>query len=210
VLVAAGLLLLAACAALPLGGGRGGSSLAVPEPEVIKEYPWMAGVRWPPDTRRPSDAEQLEIAADIDTLLTAEFDEYPEAGRRLIEHGETVIPCLGQAAQRHPAPAVRKERLKIVFRPVLAELAPERVLIALASPYPAVRAAAAWSAGDRGLEPLGLRLIELLDDPDTEVRRRAIAALRKITGEFLGYRADDSPSARAANAAEWHEFWRQR
>jgi len=170
----------------------------------------MADLRWPPDTPRPSDAVLGEIGTDIDVLLTKEFEDYPEAGRRLIERGEAVIPCLGHAARRHPAPAVRKERLEIVFRPALAQLPPERLLIALASPYPAVRAAAAWTAGDRGLEPLGLRLIELLDDPDVEVRRYAIAALRKITGEFLGYRADDPPAARAAAAAEWHEFWRQR
>jgi hypothetical protein len=170
----------------------------------------MADVLRPANLRRQTPTDELAIAEDIDRLLTGDFDAYPTAGRRLIRRGEPVIPYLGHAALRHPAPAAHKERLAIAYGPVLDALPPERVLVALASPYAATRVAAATSAGERRLEPLGQRLIELLEDPDIHVRRAAITSLRMISGEFIGYRATDSPSERAAAARQWQEYWLRR
>jgi HEAT repeats len=197
-----------ACALVPALPGGGGTP--APTPEVVKLHPWMADVRWPGAMPRPPAAEEVHIAEDIDALLAGDFDIYPLAGRRLIERGQAVLPYLGHAADRHPSPEARKERLSIVFMPVLRDTTEERVLLAMSSPYPAVRAAAATAAGEREAVALGPRLIELLEDKDARVRRAAVASLRRITGEFLAYAPDDPPAARAAGAARWHEYWRNR
>jgi len=167
-------------------------------------------VRWPGAAPRPSAKEELLIAEDIDALLTGDFDSYPLAGRRLIHRGEDVLPYLGHAADRHPSPTARKERIGIVFGPVLRDTTEERVLLALSSPYPAVRAAAAFAAGEREAVALAPRLIDLLEDKDVRVRRAAIASLRRITGEFLEYEPGDSAAGRAAGAARWHAYWQNR
>ncbi len=203
------LALLGGCAlVVPLPGGRGASP--APTPEVVKQYPWMADVRWPGAAPRPPVADEIKIAEDIDALLTGDFDVYPLAGRRLIGRGQDVLPYLGHAADRHPAPSARKERLDIVFRPVLRDTTEERVLLALSSPYAAVRVAGAAAAGEREAVSLGPRLIELLEDRDPRVRSAAVASLRRITGEFLPYDPDDPPAMRAAGAARWHEYWQNR
>ncbi|HEX5137756.1 MAG TPA: HEAT repeat domain-containing protein [Planctomycetota bacterium] len=202
------LALLGACGVLPpLSGGHG---TPAPTPEVVKLHPWMADVRWPGAAPRPPPQEELLIAEDIDLLLTGDFDVYPLAGRRLIARGEDVLPYLGHAADRHPSPTARKERLTVAFGPVLRDTTEARVLLALSSPYPAVRAAAAAAAGEREAVPLAPRLIELLDDKDVRVRRAAIASLRRITGEFIGYDPEGAPAARAAGAEKWDQYWKNR
>jgi hypothetical protein len=202
------LALLGACTLVP--SYPGGWGTPAPTPEVVKLYPWMADVRWPGAAPRPSAPDEVRIADDIDALLTGDFDIYPLAGRRLIQRGQEVLPYLGHAADRHPSPAVHKERLGIVFRPVLRDTTEQRVLLALSSPYPAVRAAAAAAAGEREAVPLAPRLIELLEDKDVRVRRAAIASLRRISGEFLEYSPDHSAAARAAGAWRWTEYWQNR
>lgn len=201
--------LLGACAYLPTASPRGGSS-APPVPDLLKRYPWMADTRWPAALPRPSESDQLAIAADLDELLTGDFDVYPVAARRLIRRGDVILPCLGQAAERNPAPATRKERLAIVSGPVLRDAPEERVLFALSSPYAVVREAAAAAVGERRMKSLGPRLVSLLEDKDIGVRRAAIMSLRMLTGEFLDYRADDPPAARAAAADRWDELWQRR
>jgi hypothetical protein len=201
--------LLVGCAMLPAPPRMGGTGVA-PVPEVVLLYPWMADVRRPLDLPQPTPAEELAIAADIEGLLTGDFDIYPSAGRRLVVRGEIVLPYLGHAAERHPSPLARRERVSIVFAPLLAELPPERLLVALASAYAATRAAAADAAGERRLDVLGQRLIEMLDDPDLRVRHASVVALRKTTGEFLGYRPDDPERERAEATLEWQEYWRKR
>lgn len=203
------LALLGACVYLPTGSPKGGAS-APATPEVVQRYPWMADARWPAGFPRPSERDELLIAAEIDQLLTGDFDAYPVAAHRLIGRGDVVLPCLGQAGERHPAPATRRERLAIVLRPVLRDASEERVLVALSSPYPIVRAAAATSAGERRLTSLGPRLVALLEDKDIRARRAAITSLRMLTGEFLEYRPDDPPAARAAAADRWNELWERR
>lgn len=200
------LALLGACAYVPAAPHGGGT--APPVPEVLARYPWMADTRWPSGAP-PSDAAQMAIAEDIEGLLTGDFDVYPVAARRLILRGALVLPCLGQAAQRHPAPQARKDRLSIVLGPILRDASDEGVLAALASPYPVVRAAAAAAVGERRADSLGHRLIVLLEDGDIRVRRASIASLRMLTGEFLEYRPDDPPSARAESADRWDEFWQR-
>jgi len=203
------LALLGACAFVSpphLGGG----STPAPVPDVLKRYPWMADVRWPGTAPHPSPQEEMLVAEDIDLLLTGDFDVYPIAARRLIHRGPEVLPYLGHAAERNPAPAARKERLAIVFGPVLRDCSEERVLLALSSPYPAVRAIAASAVGERLLKPLGPRLIELLEDKDLSVRRASITSLRMLTGEFIEYRPDGPATVRAEGAARWYEYWQSR
>jgi len=189
---------------------HGVPSSPAPTPEVIRKYPWMADVRWPGTAPRPTPKEELAIAEDIDRLLTGDFDVYPVAARRLIHRGPEVLPYLGHAADRHHAPAAHKARLTIVFWPVLRDCPEARVLLALSSPYPAVRATAASAAGERGLMELGGRLVALLKDPDVRVRTASITSLRMLTNEFLEYRPDAPASVRDEGVLRWQEYWRDR
>jgi hypothetical protein len=201
--------LLGACVYIP-AAPPGGASSAPPVPEVVRRHPWTADTRWPGGLARPPERDQLQIAAEIEQLLTGDFDVYPVAAHRLIARGDAVLPYVGQASERHPAPAARRERLDVVLGPVLRDATEERVLVALSSAYPAVRAAAAAAVGERRLSSLGPRLVSLLEDKDIRVRRAAITSLRMLTGEFLEYRPDDPPAARAAAADRWDELWQRR
>ena len=59
--------------------------------------------------------------------------------------------------------------------------------------------------GDKRLAP---HLIKALRDPERVVRDRAAAALRKLTGEGFGFRADADPEAREQALADWERWWK--
>ena len=56
---------------------------------------------------------------------------------------------------------------------------------------------------DKSVLPL---LVDRLEDSDADVRLFAIGALKKITGEDLGYRCYASPSARAEAVRKWRKW----
>jgi HEAT repeat protein len=93
------------------------------------------------------------------------------------------------------------------LKPLLLAAPPEHVGIHLKSPYREVRAAAAVATGERRITDHAPRLVELLDDPAVDVRRAAVTALRRISNEFFGYRADDSAARRAGPTAKWRALW---
>jgi hypothetical protein len=176
-----------------------------PPNEVVE--PWLARVQIPPHLGRPPRAAETAIGEDVHALLYGDFSVYPTAARRLVKRGEVVVPYLGfMGVQELPAQA-RTTRISIVLKPLLLGAPPEHVGGHLHSPYRDVRVAAAVAVGERRISEHATVLVDLLDDPEVEVRRAAVTALRRISNEFFGYRADDSDPRRAGPAAKWRALW---
>jgi hypothetical protein len=189
--------LLAACARPPAGGG---------EAFGPRDPSWVAEVRVPDALGRPPRALEEEIALCIADLGAAEFEASSRAAGRLVGLGVPAAPYVGYAAERTPGEAVRE--LHIVLDAILFAAPPEQVALLLASPYPAVRSAAAGACGERRLVELGPGLVDLLEDKELAVRRAGIAALRMLANQFYGYRPDDPPGRRTAAVARWREHWK--
>ncbi len=49
-------------------------------------------------------------------------------------------------------------------------------------------------------------LVKMLGDEDGDVRLFSVGALRKITGESMGYHSYDSPAKRASAQERWREW----
>jgi len=197
------LVAVASCAGLPSGDRDG--KRAPPIGEV--EPPWPARVRIPSPLERPTRVAENDIADDVHALLHGPFTVYPTAARRLVKRGEIVVPYLGYVGEQQLPERARTTRIPIVLKPLLLAAPPEMVGVYLVSPYSEVRAAAAVAVGERRLTDHAKRLVELLDDPKVEVRRAAVTALRRISNEFFGYRAEDSAGRRAAPTAKWRALW---
>jgi hypothetical protein len=187
------LALAAACAGVPRGDRNGDST---PPGRVIE--PWLARVEIPPHLERPPRESENTIAEDVHALLHGDFSVYPTAARRLVKRGEVVVPYLGFMGEQQLPEQARTTRIPIVLKPLLLEAPAEHMGGYLASPYGAVRAAAAIAAGERRISEHAVRLVDLLDDPEVEVR---------ISNEFFGYRADDSAPRRARPTAKWRALW---
>lgn len=191
---------LAACAGVPNRDGE------APPPGRVVE-PWLVRVRLPEHVERPPRETENAIAEDVHALLHGDFSVYPTAARRLVRRGEVVVPYLGFMGGQDLPEQARTARIPIVLKPLLLEAPPDHVGVFLRSPYAAVRAAAAVAAGERRISDHGPALVGLLDDPEVEVRRAAVTALRRISNEFFGYRADDSAGRRARPTAKWRALW---
>lgn len=61
-------------------------------------------------------------------------------------------------------------------------------------------------AGDRDDRSAIPRLVQLLEDHDPAVRFAAISALKRMTGEDLGYRYYDGEWDRHAAVQRWHQW----
>lgn len=68
---------------------------------------------------------------------------------------------------------------------------------------PASRIAAIEQSASDGRVADLPRIVENLSSDDASVRMAAIAALRRMTGETLGYRFDDPPAERQAAVERW-------
>ncbi|MHC4161613.1 MAG: armadillo/beta-catenin-like repeat-containing protein [Planctomycetota bacterium] len=193
---------LAACAGLPRGDRDGAQT---PLSGVVE--PWLARVQIPPHLEPPPRETETAIAEDVHALLHGDFSVYPTAARRLVKRGEVVVPYLGFMGEQQLSEQARTTRIPIVLKPLLLEAPPDHVGVYLVSPYKDVRAAAAVAAGERRISDHATKLVELLDDSEVEVRRAAVTALRRISSEFFGYRADDSAPRRSGPAAKWRALW---
>ncbi|MHC4819320.1 MAG: hypothetical protein ACYTF8_14850 [Planctomycetota bacterium] len=132
---------------------------------------------------------------------------HPTAARRLVKRGEIVVPYLGFMGEQELTEHARKTRIPIVLKPLLIEAPPDHIGVYLVSPYSDVRAAAAVAAGEHRITAHATTLVDLLDDPEVQVRRSAVTALRRISNEFFGYRAEDSAGRRAGPTAKWRTLW---
>jgi HEAT repeat protein len=85
----------------------------------------------------------------------------------------------------------------------------QSILCGLEGECPSERSAACLAAGQRGDESALPLLVERLEDPAADVRFFAIAALRRMTGQTLGYHYYDKPEERLAAVQRWRQ-WLQR
>jgi len=70
----------------------------------------------------------------------------------------------------------------------------------------AVRAAAVVEAGNARDPKATPYLVDRLEDDDADIRLFAGEALRRITGQDLGYRSYDSPQARSEAVRRWRQW----
>jgi len=73
---------------------------------------------------------------------------------------------------------------------------------------PASRIAAIDRSARQGSRADIPRIVENLSSDDAAVRMAAIGALRRMTGETLGYRFDDPAAERQAAVSRWAEWVR--
>jgi len=155
----------------------------------------------------PSAEERRQIVDAIGRLTSEDFAEYAKAARRLIAIGRAAIPYLGGFGDRQGEEQGARGRARLVLAPILERLEAPEIGRWMGSPAATTRAAAARAAGLGPHPELASRLMDLLEDEDLGVRREAIAALRRLTGRFLGYRPDDSPERRRRAIERWRESW---
>ena len=164
---------------------------------------WVSEVEFPAGVERPAPQREADIVAAVDDLASADFGNRTRGSRALLAYGEPAVPYLGYRTEVSEIPPDPDCPYCILLHAILAKLPASRVAVHLASPYAIVRIGAATAAGERGYANLAPTLAGLLDDPELEVRRAAVTALRRITRKFLGYRAADSPAERADAAEAW-------
>ena len=196
--------LLAACAAssderdpeFPLVPPR------VEEPAKF-EPGWVRQVEIPAHLDRLSEEDEAFVVSAVRALGSSDFQTCSTAASGLAELGEAVTPYLGHVGER-ASPSERTFRVvTVVLGPVFFGLEPERLAFYMQSPYRALRATAAQAAGKRDLMEYAPELVSLLEDHDLQVRRAAIAVLRRLTNRFFGY----DPAANARRRAKPVRRW---
>jgi hypothetical protein len=163
---------------------------------------WLDDVQFPAHLARLDEEEETFVAGACHALGGAHAD-YAGAASGLIELEEPVIPYVGHFGGLHP---VLRARVAVVLKSVFRAMPAGHVALHLGSPYDVVRIAAADSVGDRRLAAQAPRLVELLEDDDSDVRRAAITSLRTIFNRFFGYRPLDSAGRRSEPVREWRAF----
>lgn len=194
------LVALLGCSTLPSQRGRGAGRAGADEPV---DTAWVQEVAIPQHQERPAPAVEETIARAIRALESPDFGDFSAAAKQLVALGEPALPYLGfAAAQDGPG-----ERIPITLCAILKTLPAPRLAPYLGSPYATVRAAAATTAGAQRMTELAPALTDLLEDADLDVRRAAVAALRRITNRFQGFRPDGPAEERALAVAKWRRMW---
>ena len=180
-------------------------ALRVEEPGRF-ERNWVLQVKIPAHLDRLSEEDEAFVVTAVRALGSIDFQTYSAAASGLAELGEAVTPYLGHIGER----ASQSERtfrvVAVVLAPVFLGLEPERVAFYLPSPYRVVRATAARVAGKRELLEYAPELVGLLEDHDLQVRRAAIAALRRLTNRFFGYDPAAKELRRAKPVRRWQRL----
>ena len=169
---------------------------------------WPARVEIPDHLERLDAVQQAFVATAGHALAAGDFSAYSSAADGLVDIGEPVVPYLGLFGDLPPREPRLYRIVCVVLEPIFEKIAEDHVGYHLQSPYRAVRASAAQSAGHRQLVEHAPRIVELLDDPALPVRREAIRALRRLSNRFFGYRPDATEADRAVAVERWRRFWR--
>ena len=175
----------------------------------------------PPPDPRPAEPEAVP-ARDTRTVGDPALDAY----LRDIESDEpsrraTAIMGLFQAKDPRTVPHLVRALdaddplVQGVAARTLGEIGDESALpdlerTMLSSPRQAARMNAAEAVGRIGRSSSVPRLIDALADPEARVRLEAVKALRRMTGQDLGFDPDASDSARLEAIGRWVEWERSR
>ncbi len=168
----------------------------------ITRQPSTARVALPP---QGTDPYMVHVRA----LADADFETRTRAARALVEAGPDALPALGRAGDlRVPVPGgMTVSATESVVETIVADADDRRLDEHLGSPWANVRRAAAAEVGTRDRWGSIPRLIERLDDSDREVRAASAASLRRLTNQWLGYRASASLGSRRTAADRWRQWW---
>ena len=148
-------------------------------------------------------------AATVRTLASADFETRSRAARQLVAAGDAGLPALGRAGDMPVGVGggVQVSATKAVVRAVLAKTGDDALVEHLGSPWGNVRREAATELGRRDRWAAVPRLIDHLEDADADVRAASAAALRRVTNNFFGYRAQAAVAHRRAGADRWRAWW---
>ncbi len=182
-------------------------SPVLPPPAAPPESPAWADVDLPAWVAPPSPALLTEIIEQTGRLTSEDFAEHARAARRLVAIGSVAVPFLGSFGDREVEEKGARGRARLVLAPIFRRMEPAEVGLWMRSPHATTRAAAARAAGHGPYPEHARALLELLEDGDLRVRREAVAALRRMTDRFFGYRPEDSPERRRKAVERWRESW---
>lgn len=162
-------------------------------------------------THAPTRLRADSFDATVAKLRSDDFETRTRAARALVDAGQEALPALGRAGAA-PVPVgagIRVSSTRAVIETILAR-APEPALeSAVASEWAVVRCGAAAELGRRERWDAVPLLIVRLDDPDPDVRAAAGSALRRLTNNFFGFRAQARVDHRRRAAGRWRAWWSQ-
>lgn len=146
---------------------------------------------------------------DVRRLEDPDFVTRARAAERLVAAGPAALPALGR---RGDQPVVLYGKMRVsttrpVIRAILDAMPDGAVRRELASGEAVVRRAAAEALGRRGRWGSVAALIDATEDPEPTVRASSAASLRRLTNRFFGFRAEASPTLRAAATQRWRTWW---
>ena len=147
---------------------------------------------------------------EVVRLLTSrDFVTRARANRTLVDAGAAALPALGRAGDL-PVPVsggLRVSATRAVIETIAADMPRDGLEQALSAPWPNVRRAAAGELGRRDRWGAIPALIASLEDADPGVRAAAAAALRRLTNNFFGFRAEARVPTRRAATGRWRTWW---
>ena len=163
----------------------------------------------------PAPATAVALAApgpyarDVDLLRSTDFVARSRASERLVAAGERALPALGAAGDgsMHVLGTQEISTTTPVLRVILADLAEDRLVSQLDSPWSVLRRETASELGRRGRWRAVPYLLPRMDDEDARVRAASAASLRRLTNRFFGFDAAASLHARRRATERWREWW---
>lgn len=183
---------------------------------------WLPGCassvrRAMPVSAAAAPARPVVAAADtsydavVRRLAATDFETRARANRTLVAAGDDALPALGRAGDLPVSVpgGMRVSATRPVVAAIMADVPRASVDRALRAQWPSVRRAAAVELGRRDRWSAIPDLIAGLDDSDGDVRAAAAAALRRLTNNFFGFRAEARAPVRSAAADRWRTWWSQ-
>jgi hypothetical protein len=174
----------------------------------------VANTATPPAPASPGTVEPAtrdEHSATVALLASPSFGVRAKAARALLVAGDDALPALGRAGDMpvRVDGGMRVSATTPVVRSLLGSAEDAQLLEHLGSPWQNVRREAAGELGRRDRWAAVPRLIDHLEDGDAEVRAASASALRRVTNNFFGYRAQASLGQRRIAADRWRTWWSQ-
>ncbi len=165
----------------------------------------------PVATARPASAVPVDARLDatVAQLRSEDFVTRTRAARALVAAGEAALPALGRAGSSDVTVAgdIQVSSTHAVIDTILARTDEAALARALTTEWAVVRRSAATELGRRdGWDSIPL-LLRRLEDGDADVRHASASALRRLTNNFFGFRAQASAGNRRRAATLWRDWW---
>ncbi len=162
----------------------------------------------PPAVLTPEDEDAAWRA--IDELTDPRFQVYTRAAARLIEFGESALPYLVAAGRTQRIDfGVPSSATSPVIHRILEQVASQRLVAYLRSPYEDLRNSAVRHLGERKEVGAVPHILAALPDADPSLRSKFFAALQAITA-IPEVRPESLDEALPALIDRWREWWETR